>query len=354
MVSDEASRLAALRSYRILDTDPEPAFDDLALLASHICGTPIALISLVDEDRQWFKSNVGLDVRETHRSVSFCAHAIQQDGMFVIPDATKDPRFRDNPFVKDEPGIRFYAGSPLVTPEGAALGTLCVVDHVPRTLTPDQRRALDALRRQVEAQLALRRNLLDLQAALRERDRAESDQARLVKDLRHALDEVNRLTALMPYCSTCELNVVIPAVPAAIPKVSEGVVHLLKEKGWSDTDIMKVELALDEALANAIRHGCKGDASKQVQCVVTVDGAAGLTIVVRDPGQGFDPGAVPNPLEGANVLKGSGRGVFLINQLMDEVEFADGGRQVQMRKRREPAEAAADAPAEAPGTSAPH
>jgi anti-sigma regulatory factor (Ser/Thr protein kinase) len=339
MVSDEATRLAALRSYRILDTDPEAAFDDLALLASHVCGTPIALISLVDEDRQWFKSHVGLDVRETHRSLSFCAHAIQQEGMFVIPDATQDPRFRDNPFVRDEPHIRFYAGSPLVTPEGAALGTLCVVDHVPRSLTAEQRRALDALRRQVEAQLALRRNLADLQAALTERDRAEADQARLVKDLRHALDEVSRLTALMPYCSTCELNVVIPASPAAIPKVSEGVTHILQEKGWSDTDIMKVELALDEALANAIRHGCKGDASKQVQCVVTFGGADGLTIVVRDPGPGFDPGAVPNPLEGDNVLKGSGRGVFLINQLMDEVEFADGGREVQMRKRPEPAEA---------------
>jgi serine/threonine-protein kinase RsbW len=140
----------------------------------------------------------------------------------------------------------------------------------------------------------------------------------------------------MPYCSTCELNVVIPASPKAIPKVSEGVTHILQEKGWGEMDIMKVELALDEALANAIRHGCKGDPSKQVQCVVTFDGDDGITIVVRDPGPGFDPGAVPNPLEGENVLKGSGRGVFLINQLMDEVEYADSGRQVQMRKRPEP------------------
>jgi anti-sigma regulatory factor (Ser/Thr protein kinase) len=336
MVRDEATRLATLRSYRILDTDHEQAFDDLALLASRICGTPIALISLIDEDRQWFKAHVGLDVRETSRSVSFCAHAIQQDGMFVVPDATQDPRFRDNPFVRDDPRIRFYAGSPLVMPDGAALGTLCVVDQVPRTLTDAQREALDALRRQVEAQLALRRHLDELQAALVERDRAEAEQGRLVHELRHALDEVSRLTALMPYCSTCELNVVIPASPAAIPKVSEGVTHILQEKGWGETDIMKVELALDEALANAIRHGCKGDATKQVQCVVTFDGADGLTIVVRDPGPGFDPTAVPNPLEGENVLKGSGRGVFLINQLMDEVEYADSGRQVQMRKRPEP------------------
>src|SRR6478735_8736094 len=204
MVNDETARLAALRTYRILDTDPEPAFDDLALLASHICGTPIALISLIDENRQWFKAQVGIGVRETARSVSFCAHAIQHEGMFVVPDAAQDPRFRDNPFVREDPHIRFYAGSPLVTPEGAALGTLCVVDSVPRTLTPAQRDALEALRRQVEAQLALRRNLHDLQAALAERDRAEADQTRLVHDLRHALDEVSRLSAMLPYCSTCE------------------------------------------------------------------------------------------------------------------------------------------------------
>jgi len=128
---------------------------------------------------------------------------------------------------------------------------------------------------------------------------------------------------------------VIPATPASIPTVSEGVRQLLQSKGWSDEALMPVELALDEALANAIRHGCKGDPSKQVQCVVSTDVSTGeLVIVVRDPGPGFDLAAVPNPLEGDNVLKPSGRGVFLINQLMDSVEFADGGRKVTMQKRR--------------------
>ena len=145
---DESARLAALRRYRILDTEPERAFDDLTLLASHICGTPIALITLIDADRQWFKSRIGISIAETSRSVSFCTHAIQQRDLFVVPDARDDATFRDNPFVTGEDGIRFYAGAPLVTPEGHALGTLCVLDKVPRTLTAEQ---VEALRRAAPA-----------------------------------------------------------------------------------------------------------------------------------------------------------------------------------------------------------
>jgi anti-sigma regulatory factor (Ser/Thr protein kinase) len=332
---DEQSRLAALRRYRILDTDPEQAFDDLTMLASHICGTPMALITLVDENRQWFKSRLGLDgVRETERSVAFCTHAIEHSSIMEVPDTREDERFRHNPFVTGQPHIRFYAGAPLVTPDGFALGTLCVVDTRPRRLSSEQMRALDALRHQAQGQLELRLRLDELQQALRERDKAEASQLALIADLRSSLQKVDKLTALMPYTSACVMNIVVPAEPDSIPRVSEGVKQLLEGKGWGEEQIMPVELALDEALANAIRHGCQGDPSKQVQCIVTTDARGEVVIAVRDPGPGFEPSKIPNPLEGENVFKGSGRGVFLINQLMDEVGFADGGREVQMKKRR--------------------
>jgi anti-sigma regulatory factor (Ser/Thr protein kinase) len=332
---DEVARLAALRKYRILDTDPEEAFDDLTLLASHVCGTPIALISLIDADRQWFKSRVGLTIAETSRSVSFCTHAIQQRELFVVADARDDAKFRDNPFVVGENGIRFYAGAPLITPNGHALGTLCVIDKVPRVLTKEQIEALGALKRQVEAQLELRANLFELDEALKARDQAEAAQVRLVGELRESLDNVRKLSALIPYCSECQFDMTIPADPRAIPTVTDGVMQLLQDKEWSEERIIEVELALQEALANAIRHGCKGDSSRQVECIVNCDSNEEIVIVVRDPGTGFDATTVPDPLEGENVLKSSGRGIFLINQLMDEVAFKDGGRELQMRKRNE-------------------
>jgi diguanylate cyclase (GGDEF)-like protein/PAS domain S-box-containing protein len=155
---NESARLDALHELNILDTPREAAFDDLTYLAATICGTPIALVSLVDEGRQWFKSCVGLSAMETSRDVAFCAHAILDPGaLFVIEDATLDPRFRDNALVTGPPFVRFYAGAPLVTSDRLAMGTLCIIDSVPRTLTDGQRNALLALARQASAQLELRR-----------------------------------------------------------------------------------------------------------------------------------------------------------------------------------------------------
>ena len=336
MVKDETARVAALRQYRILDTEPEQRFDDLTLLAAQICGTPIALITLLDEHRQWFKSRLGTSATETARSVAFCAHTIQQKDMFVIPDTLADERFRENPLVVGEPWVRFYAGAPLVTRDGHALGSLCVLDRVPRTLAAEQQAALDALRRQAVAQLELRLNVDELAQALRERDQAEDVQRRLVHELRAALENASRLGALLPFCSACHFNIVIPADPAGISTVTDGVAQALRNQPGVVGHGFAIELALQEALANAIRHGCQNDRTKLIQCCVTYEGAGDVLIVVRDPGPGFDVGDVPNPLAGTNVFKANGRGIFLINQLMDEVRFADGGREIHMRKRAAP------------------
>jgi PAS domain S-box-containing protein len=160
LLANEEARLDALRDLEILDTAPEPEFDDLALIASQICGTPISLITLVDRDRQWFKSKIGIEAKETSRDVAFCSHAILQRGLFVVSDVMDDPRFSANPLVTADPKIRFYAGAPIRTSDGHAVGTLCVLDRTPRKLTGEQENALRALARQVEAQLELRRRLL--------------------------------------------------------------------------------------------------------------------------------------------------------------------------------------------------
>lgn len=172
---NESARLAALHRYGVLDTLAEAAFDDLVRLAAQICGTPIALVSLVDANRQWFKSRLGLEALETPRDISFCAHGILQEDVFIVPDATTDDRFAESPLVTGDPLIRFYAGAPLVTPDGYALGMLCVKDYVPRELTEEQVEALRILGRQVMAQLELREQMAQLATTLAEYQRVETE-----------------------------------------------------------------------------------------------------------------------------------------------------------------------------------
>lgn len=184
--TNETERIAALRSYNILDTEPDRDFDDLVRVASLICEAPIALVTLVDDKRQWFKARVGLDVPETPREHAFCAHVVEGDATMVVPDAEADVRFRDNPLVVGHPNIRFYAGAPLLTAEGHGLGTLCVIDSKPRVTNPlsaVQLESLEALSRQAVRLLELRRS-----AAL----------------LADALDRVKLLSPLVPICAWCK------------------------------------------------------------------------------------------------------------------------------------------------------
>lgn len=163
--TNEASRLAAIRDYDLLSGSTEPGLDDLTSLAAQVCGTPISLVSLVLEEKQWFKSRFGTRLTEIPRGVSFCAHAILQSDLFIVPNAAEDERFMDNPLVTGEPGIRFYAAAPLRTASGEALGTLCIMDRQPRTLSPAQGDALRALGRQVMSQLELQRHARHLAAS---------------------------------------------------------------------------------------------------------------------------------------------------------------------------------------------
>ena len=167
---NEAERIAALKRYAILDSMPEKAYDDLLAIIAGICGTPMGAISLVDTGRQWFMAQKGLPAKETPRDIAFCSHTILGDDVFVVNDALTDERFHDNPLVTENPNIRFYAGAPLVTPGGQAIGSLCVIDNQPREISDAQKQALSSLSRQVVALLELRAAHKDLKNHLGERE----------------------------------------------------------------------------------------------------------------------------------------------------------------------------------------
>lgn len=180
---DEKKRLEILRSYEILDTGPDPFFDNITKLASSICDAPIALVSLVDEERQWFKSNHGLTVCETSRDVSFCSETIKEYQIMIVPNATEDERFKANSLVTGDPGIRFYAGAPLTTKSGYNLGSVCVIDRRQRKLTEEQMSSLKLLAEQTVAHL---------------------DYMKVSRELAECVEQVNLLKSIIPICSHCK------------------------------------------------------------------------------------------------------------------------------------------------------
>lgn len=184
---NESERLAALARYDILDTAPEDVFDDITRLASYICETPIATMTLVDATRQWFKSRVGLDATETPREFAFCAHTILSTDTLVVPDARIDDRFADNPLVTSNPNIRFYAGVPLITPDGHALGALCAIDRVPRDLSDAQLDALQGLARLIVQSMEVRQSHRQLNALSKRLSRVNEGKDRLFSMIAHDL-----------------------------------------------------------------------------------------------------------------------------------------------------------------------
>ncbi|MDF5714583.1 MAG: response regulator [Rhizonema sp. NSF051] len=206
---NEKQRIETLLQYKILDTPAEDAFDDFTRLASYICGTPIALISLSDTNRQWFKSKVGLDALEIPRDVAFCAHSILQNDVFVVSDTTEDERFATNPLVISDPNIRFYASVPLINPEGYALGTLCVLDYSPRELTDDQVEALRRLSRQVIKQMELQRNLASSVLITHERKQDQKVRRQFFKQIAGGFGIASAILVLIGLFSYRETRVFI-------------------------------------------------------------------------------------------------------------------------------------------------
>ena len=180
---NERQRLDALKRYDILDSVAEQSYDEAVKVAAFVFGTPIAMISLVDAKRQWFKAKIGVDATETDRDLAFCAYTMQQPHVLAVEDATKDSRFADNSLVTGDPNIRFYAGAPLVTPDGHGLGSLCVIDRVPRVLTEPQKDMLQSLSRMVMNTLELRR---------------------ISRQLTAEMEKVKTLTGMLPICAGCK------------------------------------------------------------------------------------------------------------------------------------------------------
>jgi signal transduction histidine kinase len=307
--ANDAARLAALRSYDILDTEAEGSFDDVVHLAADLCDAPIALVSLVDEDRQWFKACCGLDAQQTPRCDSFCGHAIvASDGLFEVANALEDPRFFDNPLVAGAPHIRFYAGKPLVDEQGYRLGTLCVIDRRPRQLTDRQHRGLEALASQVVTHLTLRRRTLEyrrMSEAAEQASRAKSQfLATMSHEIRTPLNGVIGATQLL---SETDLSADQRELLDTVLKSGQTLLHLLDDLlDLSRLDAGRVKL---ESTAFSVRDVVRGVMG------LFAPAAADRSTVIRSD--------VPDDL----VMRGDEHRVrqVLGNLVSNAVKFTEGG-----------------------------
>jgi two-component sensor histidine kinase len=302
---NEAERLAALAELEILDTEAEACFDGLTQLASQVLGVPISLVSLVAEDRQWFKSRVGLDATETSRDISFCGHVVASGEALVVADARLDARFADNPLVVGEPKIRFYAGVPLTTEHGAVLGTLCAIDRETRELSPPHRHVLETLATQVAAQLELRRKARHL-AEEKGRLRAVlAEKEALLQEVHHRVKNNLQVVASLLNLQARELG----GGPAreVVDKLKHRVraIALLHEGLYRTTEFASVELGpyLRRLAAELQRSGPSSAGRVRIQCAATnvrcdLETAVPLGLIVNE--------LVSNALEQAFVGKEQG------------------------------------------------
>ncbi len=269
--ANEKSRLEALKSYDILDTPPEDEYDEIVRLAALICGTTISTVTLIDEKRQWFKARLGLDAQEGHRDISFCAHAVGNSKPLIVPDTMEDARFVDNPYVTGAPDIRFYAGVPLITDEGHALGTLCVIDPTPRQLTAEQLEALTILSNQVVKQMNLRKRLVSFA-------RSHEANTRLLSVISHDIQSPLKslrglITLVEEYgLSAEEFKSHLPEVKAKINSVSELLSQLLE---WSssqlDRNLSRTKVMLRNAVDETIKLNYSAFSQKNNQVINKVD-----------------------------------------------------------------------------------
>lgn len=271
--ADEVDRLAALQRYEVLDTPPEPAFDRVTRLASQIIGTPIALVTLIDSTRQWFKSHHGIDLTETPREQAFCSHAILGRGVFIVPDARQDRRFVDNPLVTDAPKVIFYAGAPLTTPEGHRLGTLCVIDHVPRPeLTEAQRTALTDLAAMTVDLLELRRAGRHALGEIVERNRINEELTRLSREAEAAERAMGAFLATMSHEMRTPMNGVMGLTGLLLdtPLTSEQHRYVQAVRSSADTLLAVVNDVLDYSKLEAGRIELEDIDFNLANCIASV------------------------------------------------------------------------------------